>query len=175
MLLLYGGTIVTAFKQRALPGQKVLADTKIVDAGRLESELLFDQGADIVTVLGGSDNTTIELALEAAARRGKEIMIDLIDVHDKAERLKQLVKMGVGGVCLHRPSDVSHTAVLELDYLPPNPRPYEVSIAGGINLHNIPEVMPVEPDILVMGSALTKACDPLEYLAEVLALIGKGK
>ena len=42
----------------------------------------MEAGADIVTVLGASNDTTIRVSAEAAHKAGKKIMVDMIDVPD---------------------------------------------------------------------------------------------
>ena len=52
--------------RRAFPDLKILADLKIMDAGKEETACAVEAGADIVTVLGASNDTTIRVSAEAA-------------------------------------------------------------------------------------------------------------
>lgn len=53
------------------PSLKVLADLKIMDAGRYEVMKASEAGADIITVLGVSDDSTIRGAVEEARKQNK--------------------------------------------------------------------------------------------------------
>ena len=64
MVMEYGMAPVRELKKR-FPDKKVLADLKIMDAGKYESEIAFKAGADYITVLGVTDDGTIEGCVEA--------------------------------------------------------------------------------------------------------------
>jgi 3-hexulose-6-phosphate synthase len=53
-----GLSAVTAVKT-AHPDKIVFADMKTMDAGELEAEIAFGAGADLVSVLGSADDSTI--------------------------------------------------------------------------------------------------------------------
>ena len=96
---------LTAVKER-FPDKQCLADVKIMDAGRIEAESAFRQGADIVSVLAVADDRTIAGALEVAEKYNGLIMADLINTPDPLERAEELEKLGVHVVCLHLGFDV---------------------------------------------------------------------
>ena len=56
----------------------------------------FKAGADIVTVLGVSNDETILGAIKAAKQHGGKIMIDMIAVKNLVERAKEIDAMGSG-------------------------------------------------------------------------------
>ncbi|RNL60990.1 orotidine 5'-phosphate decarboxylase / HUMPS family protein, partial [Arthrobacter oryzae] len=74
-----GLSAVTAVKA-AHPGKIVFADMKTMDAGELEADIAFKAGADLVTVLGTADDSTIAGAVKAAQAHNKGIVVDLIGV-----------------------------------------------------------------------------------------------
>ncbi len=47
---------------------RILADFKVADAGEYESQMAFDAGADIATVLGTSPDSTIKATLRQAEK-----------------------------------------------------------------------------------------------------------
>ena len=59
---LEGATVL----KKKFPDKLVLADLKIADAGYREAENAFLAGADIVTVLSVTDDSTIENVIKAA-------------------------------------------------------------------------------------------------------------
>ena len=79
----------------------MFADLKTMDAGELEAGEAFKAGADLVTVLGVAGDSTIAGAVKAAKEHGKGIVVDLIGVHDKAARAKEVVALGAEFVEMH--------------------------------------------------------------------------
>ena len=59
-----GAEAVRALR-REFPGKKLIADTKTMDVGAFEVEIMAKSGADIVTVLGLAENSTIDEAVKA--------------------------------------------------------------------------------------------------------------
>jgi len=102
LLMRYGLKIIPRI-QKSVVNSLLLVDAKIIDAGELETEMIFESGADIVTVLAGSDDRTVHNALEVAKRHQKEVMIDLINCNKKVQRIKELAAIGANYFCLHRP------------------------------------------------------------------------
>ena len=64
-----GLSAVTAIKN-AHPDKIVFADMKTMDAGELEADIAFKAGADLVSVLGSADDSTIAGAVKAARAHG---------------------------------------------------------------------------------------------------------
>lgn len=83
-----GLAVIRAIKG-AHPDKTVFADLKTADAGALEAQIAFDAGADLVTVLGSADDSTIVGAVGVAKEKGKGIVVDLIGVEDKASPAAQ--------------------------------------------------------------------------------------
>ncbi len=73
----------------------VLADTKIVDGGDIESQDAFESGADIVTVLAVAADATIQAVVTTARKHGKKVMADMINVDDVAKRALELDSFGL--------------------------------------------------------------------------------
>ena len=75
LALKYGVKAISLIKEK-YPSKDVLADFKIIDGGNYEACIAFNAGADIVTVLGVSNDATIAGAVLAARKFQKEIMVD---------------------------------------------------------------------------------------------------
>ena len=84
---------ITAIK-KAHPDKIVFADLKTMDAGELEANIAFEAGADLVTVLGVADDSTIAGAVAAGKAHGKGVVVDLIGVADKAARAVEVIALG---------------------------------------------------------------------------------
>ena len=89
------GTEAVRTMKRTFPGRRIVADTKTMDTGAFEVEIMAKAGADIVTVLGLAEDSTISEAVESGRKYGTEIMVDMINVPDKVRRAKEVEKLGV--------------------------------------------------------------------------------
>ena len=141
----------------------LLADAKIVDAGALESRIFLETGADIITVLGGSSNTTVRDALDQVRAYQAELMIDLIDIprDKKIDRIRELANLGCNTFCIHRPSDLNDKESLFLPKISKISKEIYLSVAGGIDSQNVGRVIDYNPDVIIIGSAITEHDDPL--------------
>ena len=161
LILREGMRAVRLIKAR-YPQAVVLADTKIVDGGAIEAGDAFDAGADIVTALAVADDATLQAVVEAAHQRGKQVMADMIVVADVASRAVALEAMGVDLVCLHTGVDVQKsgkTPLAELAQVMAVLAHAKAAVAGGITLASLPAVKALGPEVVVAGSALTRAPD----------------
>lgn len=152
---------VRAFKER-FPEIAVLADAKIMDAGELEAETAFKAGADIVTVLGASNDETIRGAVKAAKKYNGKIMIDMIAVKDLAQRTKEIDAMGVDYICVHTAFDVQATGKDPLDELKIVNgviQHAQSAVAGGVKLSTIDAIVEEGAGIIVVGGAICNAKD----------------
>ena len=100
-----GLNVVRALRER-FPHHTIIADMKIMDAGRTEVEIAAQAGANIVAVLGVASDATIEECVEAGQRYGARIMVDLAEVADPVARAIKAQELGVGIVGVHCPIDV---------------------------------------------------------------------
>ena len=145
--------------KNAFPNKAVLADLKIMDAGEYETQLAIDSGADIVTVLGVAADLTIKKAVEAAQSSGKEVMVDLIEVRDIKSRCVRLQELSVDIVCVHTAFDLQATKSISFKDLLciKDVSHIKTAVAGGITPQNIDLVLPLRPDIVVVGLGITNA------------------
>ncbi len=146
---------------RTLP---MTADAKIMDAGELEAELAFQAGCDIVTVLAAASNQTIGGTVRAAQRHGGRVMADMIEAPDPVDRACRLWELGVDLVCVHTAFDVQGEGKNPLAALsamrsafPDRP----IAVAGGIGAGTLGPVLPLRPEIIIVGGAILNAADPL--------------
>lgn len=164
--------------RREFPGIKIVADTKTMDVGSLEVEIVAKAGADIVTILGLSDDSTIEEGVSAARKYGAEIMVDMINVPDKVRRSKEAEAMGASYVCLHMgidqqmrgedpPIDILKTIVSETS-LP-------VAVAGGITAETAGIYVEAGASVIIVGGGIMKTANITAATAAVKAAMGGAK
>ena len=101
-LIKNAGLAAVAAIKAAHPDKLVFADLKTADAGELEADLAFAQGADLVTVMGALDDDTIKGAVDAGHNAGKKVVADMIGVvNNRVQRIQEVSKLGVDFVEIH--------------------------------------------------------------------------
>jgi 3-hexulose-6-phosphate synthase len=175
MIVRYGVEAVRRLRH-AFPSLPILADLKIIDGGHFESSLAFEAGASLVTVLAGADDETVREAVRAAAEFHGQIMADLMGMKSPARRAARLERLGVDYVCVHTAVDVQAAddqAALSgfagLGDLRRSLKRAGVAVAGGVNPSNAATLVPLAPDILVVGSGVTRAPDPIAAVTRIRA------
>ncbi|QEM08526.1 3-hexulose-6-phosphate synthase [Mucilaginibacter rubeus] len=156
-----GSGVITAMKN-AHPDKLVFADLKTADAGELEADIAFKAGADLVTVMGAAGNATIIGAVKAAKAHGKGVVVDTIGYPDRVKRAREVTDLGVDFVELHAGLDEQWTAGYSIQVLIDEAARagVPVSVAGGVNLSNVTEVIKAGAQVAVAGAAIYGAEDP---------------
>lgn len=173
MIIHYGVLPVRRIKDR-YPDLTILADTKIVDGGKIESQYAFDAGADIVTVLGIAPFETICAVVESANKYGRKCMADMLCISDIVDKAVILENLGVHFICLHTPKDEQkkkNAPLKELRIVKGHLKHAKTAIAGGVNLNTIRSIVEIGSDIVIVGSALTNASDLRKAVIEMKAAI----
>ena len=167
-----GLSAVTAIKE-AHPDKLVFADMKTMDAGELEADIAFKAGADLVTVLGSADDSTIAGAVKAAKAHSKGVVVDLIGIADKATRAREVRALGAKLVEMHAGLDEQANPGFDLTGLLRAGEESQVpfSVAGGVNVSTIAAVQAAGADVAVAGGAIYGASDPALAAKELQAAI----
>jgi len=158
------GAIATA--RELCPDTPILADTKTVDAGDLEAEMVLGAGARLMTVLSSTSSATHAAVGRTAARFGALVVVDTITESGKAELLPADATLpeGLAYVGVHSPTDIrvagdpSSAHIGDVSEI--RRRGFRVALAGGLGPQTLDAVLAVEPEIVIVGSAITGADDP---------------
>src|ERR1700704_1524331 len=145
--------------KKSFPGTTIVADLKTMDTGAFETEIAAKAGADVITVMGVTDDATILEAVKAARRYGAKIMVDLMRVPDKPKRAKELEKLGVDYLNMHVSIDeqmIAHTPLQELKAAP-SATSLPVPVAGGLNSETVAQAVAAGASIVIVGGAIIKA------------------
>ena len=156
------------------PQLEVLCDAKIMDDGAYEAQLAYDAGADYVTVLGITDDLTIKGCVEQAQKQERQVMVDLICVENFAERVPIIEAFGVDIIAVHTGADqqqAGRTPLEDLKELKQYAKAVQVAVAGGINAETIGDYVALDPDIVIAGSGILKADDPVAAAKEMKAAL----
>lgn len=162
-LLEYGMEAVRCFRER-FPRKELLADTKIMDAGKLEADSAFRAGADLVTVLAVTDFTTLRACVETADRVGRRVVADMICVSDLAGKVCELEEAGIHEIAVHTGVDQQlqgRTPLRDLETIKACARRAEVAVAGGITRKTLRDYCALRPDVLIIGGGIVSAADPV--------------
>ena len=157
----------------AAAGTPVLADLKTADDVRFEFEMAFAAGARSVTVLGLAPDVSIDLAVEVTGEHECELVVDLMGltrqrIEELAGRLPHRVRLAP-----HVSKDAQTSGQRVQDLLGPWSRGRRLALAGGLTARDLPALAD-EPELrVIVGSAVTRADDPVAAVEELRRAAGK--
>jgi len=158
----FGMQSVYALKE-AFPDKIIVADMKTIDNAVYECQLCYDAGADVTTVMGVSPLPTIEACMNEAARRNKQVMIDLLNTN--VEQVQQFIPYDAV-LCLHTSKDeqeLQHGATSSITNIQSyvvQQQNLKLAVAGGVSLNTIGNIQALYPSVVIIGGAITKAENP---------------
>ena len=164
--------------RRLFPGKVIVADMKIMDAGRVEVETAAKAGAQIIDVLGAASDATIAECVQAGKNYGAKIAVDLIAVADPLARARQVEELGADYISIHLAIDEQMrgggqdpfamlAAVSGAVRVP-------VGVAGGINSETAAQAVAHGAGYVIVGGAITKALDPAAATREIRLALDEG-
>jgi|Deesub1362A_J573_1020465.scaffolds.fasta_scaffold00036_110 3-hexulose-6-phosphate synthase/6-phospho-3-hexuloisomerase len=155
--------------KRKFPDKNILADMKTIDTGSLEVEMAAKSGADIVMVLGLSDDATLKEAIRAAKKYGSQIMVDLINVPDPVSRAKEMENIGVDYINVHVGIDQQMVGKETVEVLKKivNEVSIPVAVAGGLDATTAAECVALGARIVIVGSNIVKSARVTESARKV--------
>lgn len=158
------GAIATA--RELCPDTPILADTKTVDAGDLEAEMALGAGARLMTVLSSASRETHAAVGRVAERFGALVVVDTITESGKPELLPEDAAFpeAFAYVGVHSPTDVrvaGDRSIAHIDAVSAiRRRGFRVALAGGLGPQTLDAILEAEPEIVIVGAAITGADDP---------------
>jgi 3-hexulose-6-phosphate synthase len=174
-LIKHEGIRLISLMKALFPDKELLVDLKTMDVGEYEADFCFDAGADIVTVLGVADLKTIEGAIISARKHGKKVVVDMINVADKITRANEVAALGADYVGIHSGIDQQNAGQSPLADLKKLSKAVDIPlvVAGGINLETLDDIIACEPEIIVVGGAITGADNPRKAAKKISKKIRK--
>ncbi len=153
----------------------VLADMKTADTGGLETRLAAKNGADAISILASANDEVIKSALNEAKSLDIDVVVDTIGRLDVLKVINEVVPLGVQIINIHLAIDVqlsSGKTVADILDVIKNVRNSHknliISVSGGIKPQHIGGLVSSGADVIVIGSAITKAADPAEVVRQIL-------
>lgn len=160
------------------PKHVIVADMKTVDAGSVEVEMAAKAGAQVVLILGVSDDSSVREAVRAGKKYGALIGSDLIDTGDFVARAVELEKLGVDIICVHVGLDQQVLGVDPIEIvkkvreaLAPTTT---VAAAGGLNSETAVAAREAGADIIIVGAALYKSPDVQNETEKIISAVREG-
>jgi 3-hexulose-6-phosphate synthase/6-phospho-3-hexuloisomerase len=162
--------------KRRFPGKTIVADMKIMDAGRIEVEAAAKAGASIIDVLGTATDATIEECIQAGKNYGAHIVVDLIAVPDPVERAKQVEALGADYISVHVAIDEQMRGLDPFATLQAVSQAVKVpvGVAGGINSETAAQAVSHGAAYVIVGGAITKAKDPEAATRDIRKALDEG-
>ncbi|MBN1257650.1 MAG: orotidine 5'-phosphate decarboxylase, partial [Planctomycetes bacterium] len=159
------------------PHHTIIADMKVMDAGRIEVEAAAKAGADIAVVLGAASDSTIQQCIEAGRNYGCKICVDLIGLADPVARAKQAEAWGADYVGVHLPVDEQMRGGAATDTLSAVAAAVSlpVAVAGGINSETAAKMVEAGASIVIVGGAVHKSPDAAKATAELRQALAENK
>jgi 3-hexulose-6-phosphate synthase/6-phospho-3-hexuloisomerase len=133
-------------------------------------------GANIVIILGSSDDSTVREAVEAGRKYGAKIMVDVLGVENPVKRAFELEKLGVDYICVHIGVDQQMKGLNPIDLLKQISAKLRLplAVAGGINSETAAEAVKAGAEIVIVGGAVTKASNAEEAAGKIKKAIVSG-
>ena len=146
------------------PKNVVLADVRVVEAGALISKMVFDAGADWISVMSTASLATIQSVSENAFVKNGDVQIELQDGWT-LDKLNQCKAMGIKQVIFHKSRDSEKS----ITGWPPEvlsevqslcDQGFKVSITGNLKPDDIASFKGIPIHAFVVGRGIRGADDP---------------
>jgi 3-hexulose-6-phosphate synthase/6-phospho-3-hexuloisomerase len=165
--------------RREFPSATIVADMKVMDAGRVETECAAKAGANVVHVLAAASDATIAECIEAARRYDARIAVDMVGLAVEGrlvERALEVEAMGAASICIHTPIDMQMRGELPFDDLRAVAARVQIpiAVAGGINSETAADAVNAGATIVIVGGAITKAPDAKAAAEAIIKAITTG-
>jgi len=159
------------------PNKTIIADTKTMDAGKIETEAAAKAGANVMTVLAAAPESTIRECVEAGKHYGIDVAVDLLGVDDPVAFAAKAADLGVAWLDVHCAIDqqMQGSDPLELLRQVRSVTELTLAVAGGINSETAAAAKLAGADVIIVGGAITKAVDVQQATADIRKAVDTGK
>jgi 3-hexulose-6-phosphate synthase/6-phospho-3-hexuloisomerase len=175
LVLAEGVRAIRALRER-FPDHPIVADLKIMDGGRLETELAADAGASHVVVMSRATDATVRAVVRAGRDRRIHVMGDVMGAEDYAAEARRMTALGVDSVLAHLGFDEREEnperSVFDFlgDVVAATRLP--VQAVGGIRVDDLPRLPQLGAPLVVIGAPLVISAEAFAAAAD-LATLGR--
>ncbi len=158
------------------PKLDIVADMKVMDAGRVEVESAAKAGAAAVHVLAAASDATIAECVEAGREYGARIVADLLGTAEPLARAREVAKLGVDFIGVHTAIDMQMRGKNPFELLREVVEAVDVGVcvAGGIHSENAARAVETGASVVIVGGAISKAPDARRATEELKRAITEG-
>ncbi|AMB92480.1 3-dehydro-L-gulonate-6-phosphate decarboxylase UlaD [Aerococcus christensenii] len=161
---------------------KILADIRIIKAGKSISKLVYQTGADIITVISDATEETLQAVVnEKNKYSDKEILLEINENYTD-KQLHYWLDLGIKNIIFHRSSeyvlkerDWGHQDFIEIERL--HKMGFKVGVTGGISFNDLHQFKGVPVDCFIIGRSISKADHPdleaKKYMDEIKRIFGE--
>jgi 3-hexulose-6-phosphate synthase len=156
-----------------------VVDTKTMDVPLVEARVVKSAGGDAFTVLGTADDETLIEASVAKKEHGILLIVDLISSRDPYKRALETAKYEPDvllfhvGISVQRARGVTAAELVEEIVKVKNEiSNVKIAVAGGLKPGLIKPIVERGVDVVVVGSAITSAEDPVSVTRRILSEMG---
>ncbi|MBD3262575.1 MAG: bifunctional hexulose-6-phosphate synthase/ribonuclease regulator [Candidatus Altiarchaeales archaeon] len=155
--------------KRRSRGKPVVADMKIMDAGRIEVEAASKAGADYVDVCAQAGDETVIECVDSALNVGAKVVADLIGVPNPLVRAERMQQLGVEVVTFHQGIDRQMKGASSFKHVMAASQRLSIPLgcAGGLTSESAVDAVSAGASIIVVGGAITKAEYPGEAAKKI--------
>ena len=165
--------------RKHFPKTTIVADMKIMDVGRIETEIAAKAGASVVCVLAAASDATIRECVEAGINYGIKVEADLIGIKEAEliKRAREMERLGVDYIGVHISIDEQMKGKDPFSRLRKVAKVVNIPVAcaGGINSETAPLVKKAGAEIIIVGGAINKASNPTLATKTIKKAIASGK
>lgn len=167
LMIAEGARVVREVKDK-YPDKIIFADIKVMDGGGVVPKVVFDAGADMVSVLAAADDHTISATIGLAREYGGKVLVDMCSVKDIAGRAREVAAMGPDYICVHVGYDIQATGVDPIEELRKlDGVDCRKAIAGGIKLSTFRAAVESPADVIISGGGIYNQPDMGQVAAQM--------
>lgn len=154
LMIAEGARVVKTVKEK-YPDKIVFADIKVMDGGGVVPKVVFEAGADMVSVLAAADDNTIKATIDLAKEYGGKVLVDMCSIKDIPGRGREVEQMGPDYLCVHVGYDIQATGVDPIEELHKlDGINCHKAIAGGIKLGTFEDAVNSPADVIICGGGI---------------------
>ncbi len=173
LMIAEGARVVKTVKEK-YPDKIIFADIKVMDGGGVVPKVVFDAGADMVSVLAAADDHTIQATIALAKEYKGKVLVDMCSVKDIAARGKEIEAMGPDYICVHVGYDIQATGVDPIEELKKlDGISCHKAIAGGIKLSTFEDAVKSSADVIISGGGIYNQPDMKNVAEKMRAILNR--
>ena len=171
-LLIYqkGALAVSTFKE-TFPNKPIYTDAKIADKGDHATKIFSNVGSTYLSVVAGTHYTTIQKSTAQAKKEGIRIVLDFINADSLGQSAHEAKTLGAYGILLHRRVDGDQVELQNIWYQVRDNTDLPIFIEGKINKKILTQIIPLDPEVIVIGSAITTSDNPRKEAHDLKTLL----